>query len=419
MSTGVIINQSPTLPNGTQADIIYTLECPNSSSAQFKYICQIKDDNNNVLAKVKQAPNNTGLGVYDVGRLLDSQMGYDLPQTTIGFVSSSQNNIRNFEIAFGAESGSSASSSLVEAVDVSASLSSSTSFIPAVQERDSGYFNWQSGSYDALTNCPNSLASTASFNETNAQNALVVSSSDYLTLSTLQGDIGNKGNLSSMRIDFYNTSFSSIYNYTEANPHASTLIDGKLIHAGVGPKNIESLDGTIASYLTQPETYPYYSVRFNYASGTSKTYYFNNACQLYKGTNFAFINKQGVFDYYRATLVDTQSETFNRKTYDASYVNYSTNVRTVGYDYTRRGDTQYYADFDNTFTAETDWLTTEQADWLFELFESPSVYVQQDSNFIGIVITNANEQYKTNPRGQKVFKFTIRYKKSNSKRART
>ena len=219
MSTGVIINQSPTLPNGTQADVIYTLECPNSSSAQFKYICQIKDDNNNVLAKVKQAPNNTGLGVYDVSRLLDSQMGYDINQTIVGFISSSNNNIRNFEIAFGAESGSSASSSLVEAVDVSASLSSSTSFIPAVQERDSGYFNWQSGSYDALTNCPNALDT---FNETSANNALIVSSSDYLTLSTLQGDIGNKGNLSSMRIDFYNSSsFSSVYNYTESNPHGS------------------------------------------------------------------------------------------------------------------------------------------------------------------------------------------------------
>ena len=412
----VTINQSPTLPNGTQADIIYTLECPNSSSAQFKYICQIKDDSNNVVAQVKQAPNNTGLGVYEVGRLLDSQMGYDLSQKTIGFVSSSNNNIRNFEIAFGAESGSSASSSLVESINVSASLSSSTTFIPAVQERDSGYFNWQSGSYDILTNCPNALDT---FNETSAQNALCVSSSDWLTVSTLQGDVGNKGTLTNVRIDFYNTSFSSAYNYTETNPHAATLIDGKLIHVGVGPKNIETLDATVASYLGQPETYPYYSIKLTYASGTSNIHYFYNKCYQYKGTNFSFINKQGVFDYYRATLVDTESETFNRKKFNASYVDYSTNSKTIGYEYTRRGDTQYYADFDNTFTAETDWLTQEQSDWLFELFESPSVYVQDGNNFIGVVITNATEQYKTNNRGQKVFKFTIRYKKSNSKRSRT
>lgn len=418
MSSQVIINQSPTLPNGTQADVIYTLECPNSSSAQFKYICQIKDDQNNVLAKVKQAPNNTGLGVYDVSRLLDSQMGYDVPQLTIGFISSSANNIRNFEIAFGAESGSSASSSLVEAIDVSASLSSSTTFIPAVQERDSGYFNWQSQSYDVLTNCPNALAT---FNETSALNALPVSSSDYLTVSTLHGDAGNKGELKSMRIDFFNTSsFSSAFNYTETNTAVSSSnIDGKLAHVGVGPKNIQSLSGTIASYLQKPDVWPYYSIRLNYDGGNSDSYYFHNQCYQYKGTLFSFINKQGTYDYYRATLVDTQNEGMRRRQYNASYIDYSTNSRTIAYDSKRRGDTQYYVDFNNTFTAETDWLTQEQADWLFELFESPNVYVQQGSSFIGVVITNANETFKTNPRGQKVFKFTIRYRKSNSKRART
>ena len=412
----VYINQSPTLPNGTQADLIYTLENADSSSAQFKYVCQVKDDAGNVLSQVKQAPNNTGLGVYEVSRLIDPHMGYDLSQQTIGFASSSNNNIRNFEIAFGAESGSSASSSLSDIFYYSASIPNVTTFIPAVQERDSGYFNWQSGSYDILTNCPNALDT---FNETSAQNALCVSSSDWLTVSTLQGIAGNKGTLTNMRIDFYNTSFSSAYNYTETNPHAATLVDGRLIHAGVGPKNIETLDATIASYLGQPETYPYYSIKLTYASGTSNTHYFYNKCYQYKGTNFSFINKQGVFDYYRASLVDTQNETFNRRTYDASYVDYSTNSKTIGYEYTRRGDTQYYADFNNTFTADTDWLTQEQSDWLFELFESPSVYVQDGNNFIGAVITNATEQYKTNNRGQKVFKFTIRYKKSNSKRSRT
>ena len=85
----VYINQSPTLPNGTQADLIYTLENADSSSAQFKYVCQIKDDAGNVLSQVKQAPNNSGLGVYEVSRLIDPHMGYDLSQKTIGFVSSS------------------------------------------------------------------------------------------------------------------------------------------------------------------------------------------------------------------------------------------------------------------------------------------------------------------------------------------
>ena len=75
-----------------------------------------------------------------------------------------------------------------------------------------------------------------------------------------------------MRIDFYNTSFSSAYNYTENNSISSSLIDGKLVHVGVGPKNIETLDATVASYLGQPETYPYYSIRLTYDGGNSGTY---------------------------------------------------------------------------------------------------------------------------------------------------
>ena len=415
----VTITQSPTLPNGTQADLIYTLTCPNSADPQFRYICRVKKDTaaGDVIAQFKQVPNNDGIGVFEVSRLIDPAMGYDLSQKTIGFVGSTNNNIRTFEIAFGAVSGSTATSALSdESINVSASLPPDTIFIPAVVERDAGTFNWDSTAYDVLTNCPNALGT---FNETSAQKALPVSSSDWLTISTLQGTIGNNGDLSSMRIDFYNTSFSSVYNYTEANGVSSGTTAGELVHAGVGPKNIETLDATIASYLADPTTYPYYSVKLNYASGTSKTYYFENKCYKYKGTNFAFINKLGMFDYYRASLVDTENESFNRETYDASYINYSTDSSTISYDYTTRGETQYYNSFTNTYTAETDWLTQEQADWLFELFESPSVYVQDGNNFVGVVITNANEQYKTNPRGQKVFKFTIRYRKSNSKRART
>ena len=414
----VQINQSPTLPNGTQADLIFTHECPNSADPQFRYICRVKEDTaaGDAIAQFKLVPNNSGLGVFEVSRILDNAMGYDLAQKTIGFVASTNNNIRTFEIAFGAQSGSTATSALSDlSIDVSASLPPDTIFIPAVVERDAGSFNWDSTAYDVLTNCPNTTRDTNG----NPTNILPVSSSDWLTISTLQGTIGNKGDLSSMRIDFYNSSNSSVYNYTEANGVSSGTTAGSLVHVGVGPKNIETLDATIASYLANPTSFPYYSVKLTYASGTSKTYYFENKCYQYKGTNFAFINKLGMFDYYRASLVDTENESFNRETFDKSYINYSTDTTTISYDYTTRGETQYYNSLTNTYTAETDWLTTEQANWLFELFESPSVYVQDGNNFIGVVITNANEQYKTNQRGQKVFKFTIQYRKSNSKRART
>ena len=415
--SSVIINQSPTLPNGTQADVIYTLQSVNSAEPQYKYVCQIKDDVGNILSQVKQVPNNNGYAVFEVSRLLDDHMGYDLEWKTSVYATSSNNNIRNFEIAFGEEYGSSISSSLTSSIDVSASVVSNTTFIPAVQERDSGMFNWDSSSYDALTNAPNVVTA---LNDATKHNALVVSSSDYLTLSSLNG-IGPKGTLESVNYRIYQPNFNVSY-HTKIDVNITpTNVEDKLIHIPAGPANLIAINESFeALLLTYKSQYPYYSLRLNYSGGHSDLQLFNNAeCFNFEGRNFAFINKQGVFDYYRATLVDRQRESFNRKTYKAPYIDYSTTSGVVDYSYSRRGDTQYYASFENKFEVETDWLNTAQADWLFELFESPSVFVQQGSEFVGIIIENASEEYRTNPAGQRMFKYTIKYRLSNSKRSRT
>jgi len=416
--SSVVINQSPTLPNGTQADIIYTLESTNVGSPQYKYICQIKDDSGNVLSQIKQAPNNNGYGVFEVSRLLDDAMGYDTPWLTGAIVNSTNNNIRNFEISFGEEFGTSVSSSLTASIDVSASLSSSTSFIPAVQERDSGMFNWDSGSYWALTNASNVVPAV---NNANKDKALVVSSSDYLTLSTLN-IIASQGAFDGVLVQFYNENLSPTGPAypIENTAYTADTINNRLLHIPAGPQNIRAVSSTFEPYIDDPASYPYYSIKLIYELTDGQFHLFKNEpCLYHEGRNFAFINKLGVFDYYRATLVDRQRESFDRKTYKAPYINYSTTSGVVDYSYSRRGETQYYASFENKFEVETDWLSTEQSNWLFELFESPSVYVQQGSDFVGIVIENASEEYRTNPAGQRMFKYTIQYRLSNPKRSRT
>jgi hypothetical protein len=410
----VIINQSPTLPNGTQADVIYTLQSVSSSAPQFKYVCEIKDDIGNILTQIKQVPNNSGYGVFEVSKLLDDHMSYDTPWLIEDITNSTNNNIRNFEIVFGEEFGTSVSSSLVQEINVSASLSSSTTFIPAVQERDSGMFNWDSGSYDVLTNNSNVVGT---INQGTKQSALIVSSSDYMTLSSLN-IIASKGTLDSFIVNVYNNNLTSIYDQTFNNTnYTADVVANKLLHIPAGIPNLTALSSTLGTNINAN---PYYSIKVNYSGGSSDYHLFENKeCAFYEGRNFAFINKLGVFDYYRATLVDRQRESFNRKTYKAPYVNYSTTNGVVDYSYSRRGETQYYASFENKFEVETDWLSTEQSNWLFELFESPNVFVQQGNNFIGIVIENANEEYRTNPAGQRMFKYTIKYRLSNPKRSRT
>tara|TARA_R110000782_G_scaffold94606_2_gene178351 strand:- start:3287 stop:4540 length:1254 start_codon:yes stop_codon:yes gene_type:complete len=414
------ITQEPTFPNGTQADLIYVIDGVYASSPQHKYVCRLSTAGE-TLSTIKQVSNQFGYGVFEVSRLLDDHMGYDVDMKISGsspYARSTNNNIGEFEIAFAEEYGSSPSSSIVTTPYISGSVSGSQQVIPAVVEKDAGYFNWQSGSYDALTNAPNIVTVV---NSDTILDSLIVSSSDYATLSTLNNVYDDKV-FNYIDILFYNASLAlqATLSTTVSNIPGDD-ISGKLVHIGVGPKNLRGVTG-IDTYLDDPAQYPYYAIRLRYTDDTgfpqSDLHLYNNTSNCYKGTNFAFINKLGVMDYYRATLVDTQMEKFNRETYKAPYINYSTMAGTIDYDSTRRGTTQYYASFENDFTAETNWLTQEYADYLFELFESPSVYVQQGDQWVGAVLTNGSEQYKTNPKGQKIFKFTIQYRLSNSKHSR-
>ena len=411
----ITITQSPTFPNGTQSDMIYVVSGSFAGSPQHRYICKISNGGE-TLSTVKQTANQYGYGVFEVSRLLDDHMGYETPWLVSGsvpYTNSPSKNINEFLIEFAEEYGTSLTSPIVESAYTSSSAEENTQVIPAVTERDAGYFNWPSSSYDALTNASNKVAN---INQSTITEALPVSSSDYITISSLCG-IALQGHWDRVVINVYNSNLTSVYNTSYTNPYSHVPLANKLLHAGIGPANLQSV-GSLSTYFADSDSYPYYSVYLDYSGGNSDYYLFNNKCYNRKGTNFAFINKLGVYDYYRAELVDTERESFERETYRAPYINYSTDSQTIGFNYARRGETQYLNKFQNNYTAETNWLTSAQATWLFELFESPSVFVQVDSHFEPIIITNAEEQYRTNVAGQRMFKFTIQYRKANSKHSR-
>ncbi len=411
----ITITQSPTFPNGTQSDMIYVVQGTFASSPQHRYICRILS-NGVVLSTVKQVANDSSYGVFEVSRLLDDHMGYTQPWLVSGpapYTNSTNNNINQFLIEFAEEYGTSVSSSLVTSPFVSSSPEENSQVIPAVTERDAGTFNWPNADYDALTNASNEVTTV---NSSTIQEALVVSESDYMTVSSLCG-IGSKGHWDRTIVRVYNDNLSQVYNTSFTNPYSHVPISNKLLHAGIGPANLQNV-GSLASYFSNSSQYPYYSIELDYSGGTSNKFLFNLGCLYHEGANFAFINKLGVYDYYRATMVTTERESFSRETYRAPYIDYSTETSTIAYDYAKRGETQYLNQFGNNYTAETNWLTTKQATWLFELFESPSVFVQVDSHFEPIIITNADEQYRTNVAGQRMFKFTIQYRKANAKHSR-
>jgi len=390
--------QQPTNPNGTQSTIVYSLTGL-SLVDQAKYICDIYPSGSlTSLVRIKQPGNEDNFGVFEISDVLHDYTDWDEVWTTTQIVSSSNNNTRTFSIEFGEEFGTSPSSSLI----VSASqVSQSLTVYPAVTELVDA-FNWDSGSYysDFVSNSPATQS---------------VRTQDYGTLSHMNLD---DSFLTSYRVTIYDSNnsilaqkfFTDTYSGSYGASEAS-----RLIHLPAGPQNFIN-DATLGSVFAA-DNWAYYTTIANVGEG-ERTFTRIEDCVEEYGTRFGFINKLGVWDYYTATLVKTESETYQQDTFEQEFVNFSTTDGSVSFDKGRRGTTIYNKQINKQFTAQTDWLTTEQADWLVELFQSPSVYVQYEGGFVPIIVNNTQIQKKTNPRGQKLFTYNIQYQYANKPKSR-
>ena len=152
-------------------------------------------------------------------------------------------------------------------------------------------------------------------------------------------------------------------------------------------------------------------------------------CAWQTRTNFAFINKWGVWDFIGLNTPTNKNAVINERNEYMS-VNTDYNSQISSYNAYNRGFEQYYMNQNYRYKITTDPIPlalpnnmiggyTAVADFYQELFTSPSVYIQQEYNFIPINITNSNFKWKTNIKAQKVYQVDIEYEFSNKPRSRT
>ena len=196
----------------------------------------------------------------------------------------------------------------------------------------------------------------------------------------------------------------------------------RLLHVGVGPQNLEDAGISI------PATWAYYDIVLRaqddalQEDGDTQWAAFrfekDTANCGYPGKRFAWKNEFGVWDYFTFKLAESTNDQIERNSFEQSFVDYSSTTAVMPYDQQRRGRTQYYNKVTKQHTVESDYLTQEYADSLRELFYSTNVYVQEGTTFEPVVITNANITEKTNPRTQKLFRYTANYEYANEVRPR-
>lgn len=136
----------------------------------------------------------------------------------------------------------------------------------------------------------------------------------------------------------------------------------------------------------------------------------------YPPTKFAFINNYGVWDYVQIIYPINKVTDLKRESVSLPNANYSDT--TSIYDISKRGKTTYYTKPKSKYNITTGYLPQGEADWWPQLIESPSVFIQENGTFVGIIVTNKSYKHKTNPKGQKVFQYKIEFEYANNDRAR-
>lgn len=447
------ILQQPTSPNMANADLLFEVSSSQYTQPQFQFVCDVfQSGSATLIQRIKQQPNPSGYGVFNMRQILSYQLDSDKNWKTAKFATASQAEKR-FVIKFGEEYGSSVSSSvsLYNGINQTASQAPAKSgsayytIINGLVEPNAGYWNFPSQSYFTPTITPTAGADTiqAENTLTYAPTTKVVQVGEYETISLINGNFDNGAtaqDIFGLQVDQYdssNTLISSSFtpNITSNGGGARTSISQlwtaisasqtagtQLLTIGVGPQNLSDAGTPISSSCAYYEVKVVLQDSANTKDTTNyyayRRYNIGGAECISNGARFAWKNEFGMWDYYTFTLAEAQTSNMERLDYQQVFVPYNTSTTAVNYDITRRGANPFNTKITQDKTANSNWLTQTEADWLRELFYSTDVYIQDGSNFLPIVITNASVVEKTNPRTQKLFNYQVTYRLANQPRSR-
>jgi hypothetical protein len=446
----ITVQQSPTTPNMANNNLVYAVTSNTSSAAQYQFVCDLTySGSNTVLQRIKQQPNPNSTGVFDLGQIVTNYLDSDNNWKAAPY-SSATEVAKKFVVKFGEEYGSSTSSSVIlyngaGSVGAPAVTASEYSYFVngLVDPDDKVNWNWPSASY--YTNTTVSTADTFSYQHalSNAPETQSIQDGEFATISFINGNFNGSTTAAQDiyivdvtvydatgsvldQFDLENTfsngggprtSATQVWSAVAAQQTGAT----QLITVGIGPQNLAN-DGN-----NLPLDWAYYTVTAygQLAASTKNTSgsyaslkFVKEGAQCgYDGVRFTWKNEFGVWDYYTFTLQNDKSNIIERENYNQTFVPFSSGDP-VPYSVTRRGRTNYYNKLTQNQTANSNWLTQEQADWLQELFYSANVFQQIGSDFYPVVITSANLVEKTNPRTQKNFQYQIEFQPANQKNPR-
>ena len=470
MSLSIV--SSPNKVNATTNNLPIVVTSPSMSMAQYRLVTEIyiPQRGSAPVTTVKTFPS-ASVAMIDIARVCSQYLTYDNAMEATGS-QYSDTNAAYFRVVMGEEYSSSPSSSIIAYDGIggvgspafSASFSGSGNTIllqPAVNEYTTLTYDWPKSEWNESSGNPlltnNPTYQTSSFwtngNWDNLTGELF--SYDYATVSSITDGVDVGYVFVNARL--YDSNETLVYSNDTSFGDSQTPL-GPLTHFGIGPANLSasnfpnaigsfSASAYIADNNWSRITYEFEGFSNNYNIGFTQA-----SCSFYdqtidssspslaqdfiKGrTRFAFINKYGVMDYYNVLNPVKKTSKIKRKNYVKPQLPWQNMNTTSGavFNANSRGKDDYYTTYVDDFSVTTDYIDTATSDWLTELIESPSVFIQNEAivnlnanddrfyrnrqtapnGFAPINIKNASYIWKTNKWSQKLFQYDLSWEMSN------
>tara|TARA_R110000796_G_scaffold26851_2_gene74168 strand:- start:5044 stop:6483 length:1440 start_codon:yes stop_codon:yes gene_type:complete len=474
---GIDIQQEPTSTNTSYTKLMYSVSSSRRDNPQFKYVADLYETGSSTrLGRFKTVPNSQNSGVFDFSVPIQGQLGYDNNWKATPALRS-QLFANHFEVKFGEEYGTSPSSSVtvfngkeVGYAEGDPAVESANLFIfqgvNNMVVNNSFNFPYSetfgTSSFTQISTVPSPKTGFGGPRLSNNPNGVQaragqityptpISNIDWETIKILNHYLDEDMEYLSSEVSVFDGSGAMLN--TGTVPTQFHLYTGSLEQAfvtlGVGPQSfLSSSDSAVSALFTG--SWASYRVDVLYRGGTpaqlplSSSYWYvdQDICGLevtnrgdnisiqynptlfagnYDTTRFAFINSFGAWDYYSINTPISKQTRIKRQNNIAALADYSGVTST--YDISKRSNTQFYAAMEDDIEITTEYIDQDTANWLTEMFESPSVFEQLyneetlEYDFVPVIITNNKYVWDTNNR-EHTFQYTFRYKRANQRRSR-
>lgn len=190
---------------------------------------------------------------------------------------------------------------------------------------------------------------------------------------------------------------------------AGTQPNNMINHFGVGIWNLNNTPASLFYSGTTPviniDTDSQYTITALNgqlsAISETKTYIVDSKVSKSPTVRFMWVNRMGCIDYFNSNLVSKRTITSTKNTFK----------KVLDYNYTvgQRGTTVLDINAQEKRTAETDWVTNAESQWLEELFTSHEVYeLQSDGSYLPIIIENNSVEILKSI-NDKMLQYTFQY----------